>query len=396
MMIERHIKGELLNLLGEYPVVSIIGPRQAGKTTLARMALPDYAYSNLEDPELRHLAQEDPRAYLGQFKSRVIIDEIQRVPELLSFIQVIVDGERTNGRFVLTGSHQLQLREAVSQSLAGRTAILHLLPFSIGELASAGVDYPGFEEFCFRGFLPRIYDRGIRPATAYSNYYQTYVERDVRQLINLKDSALFEKLLKLLAGRTGQVMDYSSLANDTGVDAKTVRSWLAILEASFLIFKLPAFFENLGKRVVKSPKYYFTDVGLLCFLLGIREAAQVARDPLVGPVFENLIVLECLKTRYNQGLMPDLYYFRDSNGNEVDLVIQDGRRLTAVEIKSAATLSADQLKGLKRFQALTPRNDQSFLIYNGPCRQLNGQTRALNFRRTGMVFFPDSQPGGRN
>jgi predicted AAA+ superfamily ATPase len=330
MFIKRHIADELAILIREYPVVTILGPRQAGKTTLAKAALPDFAYSNLEIPEVRHLAQSDPKAYLGQFTGSVIIDEIQRVPELLSYIQAIVDSEHQNGRFVLTGSHQLRLREAVGQSLAGRTAILNLLPLSISELTGAGIEFERFEDYAFHGFLPRIYDQSQRPTTAYSNYYQTYVERDVRQLIHLKDVGLFEKLLKLLAGRIGQLIDYGSLANDVGVDAKTIRNWLSILEASFLVFKLPAYFENFGKRIIKAPKYYFTDVGFLCFLLGIRSGDQITRDPLVGSVFENLVVIECLKARYNMGMMSDLYYFRDSKGNEVDLVAQTGRNVSAI------------------------------------------------------------------
>ena len=270
-VITRAITEELLTLTSEYPVVTILGPRQAGKTTLAQAGLPGYAYSNLESPEVRELAQEDPKAYLAQFPSNTIIDEIQRVPELLSYIQVLVDQEKRNGRFVLTGSHQLQVREAITQSLAGRTAILNLLPFSISELAGAGIRFDTFEEYAFRGFLPRIYDQSLRPTTAYSNYCQTYVERDVRQLIHLKEATLFEKLLKLLAGRVGQLVDYSSLGNDVGVDAKTIRNWISILEASFLLFRLPPHFENFGKRMIKAPKFYFTDVGLLCFLLGIRK-----------------------------------------------------------------------------------------------------------------------------
>ncbi|MDZ4199609.1 MAG: ATP-binding protein [Kiritimatiellia bacterium] len=386
MYVQRQIKEELIILTKEYPVVTLLGPRQAGKTTLARMTLPDYAYSNLEEPDVRHLAEEDPRAYLAQFSSNVIIDEIQRVPQLLSYIQGIVDAQGTAGRFVLTGSHQLQLREAISQSLAGRTAILKLLPFSIGELHAGGIDFSKFEEYCFRGFLPRIYDRNLRPNTAYSNYYQTYVERDIRQLIHLKDAALFEKMVKLLAGRAGRILDFSSLANDVGVDAKTVKHWISILDASFLIFKTPAYFENFGKRVIKSPRYYFTDVGLLCFLLGIRSSDQVLRDPLVGSIFENLVVIECLKERYNRGQIPDLYYFRDSNGNEVDLIIREGRELTAVEIKASSTFSFDQLKGLKRFRELSLGVRRSFLVYNGETRQLSDQTQTLHFKQISQMF----------
>jgi len=379
-MITRTIANELLTLITEYPVVTILGPRQAGKTTLAKGVLTNYDYSNLEIPETRELATNDPKAYLAQFPSRVIIDEIQRVPELLSYIQAIIDQEKLNGRFVLTGSHQLQVREAISQSLAGRTAILKLLPFSMRELSAAGHVFERFEDYVFHGFLPRIYDQSMRPGTAYSNYYQTYVEKDVRQLIQLKDASLFEKMMKLLSGRVGQLMDYSSLANDVGIDAKTIRNWLSILEASFLIFKLPPFFENYGKRLIKSPKYYFTDVGLLCFLLGIRKPEQVTRDPLVGSIFENLVIIEILKARYNSGMLPDMYYFRDSNNKEIDLVLQEGRQLITAEIKSASTFSTKLLKNLKQFQTLTDRVKASYLIYNGTPHILSDGIEAINYR----------------
>ena len=253
-MITRAITLELETLLGEYPVVTILGPRQAVKTTLARHGLEGFAYSNLESPEVREFARADPRAYLAQFREQVIIDEIQHVPELLSYLQVQVDENPRKGRFILTGSHQLEVRQAITQSLAGRTAILNLLPLSIAELAGAGIRFDSFAEYALHGFLPRIHDQGQRPTTAYSNYYQTYVERDVRQIVRLKDASLFEKLMRLLAGRVGQLVDYSSLANDVGVDAKTIRHWISILEASFLLFKLPPYFENFGKRAIKSPK----------------------------------------------------------------------------------------------------------------------------------------------
>lgn len=385
-MIDRQIAQELSILLDEYPVVTILGPRQAGKTTLARGALPAYAYSNLEVLETRDLAEEDPKAYLGQFTGPVIIDEIQRVPSLLSYIQARVDDEKQNGQFVLTGSHQLQLREAVSQSLAGRTAVLHLLPFSITELEAAGISFDHFADYCFTGFLPRIYDEDLRPTVAYSNYYQTYVERDVRQLVNLRDATPFEAMLKLLAGRAGQLMDCSSLANDVGVDGKTIRHWLSVLEASFIIFRLPPYFENFNKRITKAPKYYFTDVGLLCFLLGIRAAEQVARDPLVGQIFENLVVMECLKARYNRGQMADLYFFRDSNKNEVDLLCPRGRGLLAIEIKSAQTFSSAQLKGLRTFQRIANQLEEACLIYSGDSISLSDGLRALFFKETDSLF----------
>ena len=305
---------------------------------------------------------------------------------LLSYIQAIVDEQNNAGQFILTGSHQLKLREAISQSLAGRTAILHLLPFSIKELNSEGIAFDSFEKFCYTGFLPRIYDRKMRPGTAYSNYYQTYVERDVRKLINLKDVTLFEKLIKLIAGRVGQVIDYTSLSNDIGVDQKTVKNWLSVLEASFILYKLPPYFENFGKRVIKSPKYYFTDVGLLCFLLGIRKPEQVIRDPLVGSIFENLVVLECLKARYNRGQVADLYFFRDNHGNEVDIVYQDGRNLVAIEVKSAQTFSTSHLKGLKRFKKVAANLTRSYLIYNGDPMVMSDGIEVSHYTQIDSIF----------
>ena len=397
MWIKRAIYPELVELLKEYPIVTILGPRQAGKTTLAREFLKGYGYVNLEDPESREWAVSDPKAFLAALKKKTIIDEIQRVPELLSYLQVEVDQRRANGQYVLTGSHQLTLRAAISQSLAGRTAILQLLPLSIGELDSAGIRFPDFETYAFNGFLPRIHEQSQRPAIAYANYYQTYVERDVRQLIQLKDATLFEKTLKLLAGRVGQIIDYSSLANDVGVDAKTIRNWLSILEASFILFKLPPYFENFGKRVVKSPKYYFTEVGLLCHLLGIRKPDQISRDPLVGAIFENLVVMDCTKGLHNLGRPAELYYFRDSNGNEVDLLIPNGRHLIAFEIKSASTFKMDYLKGIRRLRDLTrstaddnpasrPTLGSGYLIYNGQAKTLSDQTAAVHFSQAGQLL----------
>lgn len=385
-MIKRHIVQELKRLLEEYPVVTILGPRQAGKTTLARGVLDTYEYCNLETPEVRQFATDDPKAFLAQFKGNVILDEIQRVPALLSYIQSIVDINQRNGQFVLTGSHQLALREAITQSLAGRTSILNLFPFSISELSAADISFDRPEEFIYQGFLPRIYDQHQRPTPAWSNYYQTYVERDVRQLINLKDFALFEKFMKLLAGRVGQLMDYASLANDVGVSAKTVKHWLSILEASFIIYKLSPYFDNFGKRVVKSPKYYFIDTGLLAFLLGIEKPNQVSRDPLVGQMFENLIVIECLKSRANQGKLPNLYFFRDSNGNEVDILFQSGRDLVPIEVKSSSTYKVSLLKGLKRIATLSPLVTHSYLVYAGDFFEFSNDITALRYDQVDQIF----------
>ena len=381
MIINRDISEEFHLLLKEYPIVTVLGPRQAGKTTLVRHELPDYAYVSLEDPDERILATEDPRAFLRRFPSKTIFDEIQRVPALLSYLQGMVDEEQLNGRFVLTGSHQLALRAAITQSLAGRTAVLQLLPLSIHELKRAGKQFLGFEEHIVNGFLPRIHSQNQRPSRAYANYYQTYVERDVRQLIELKDLSLFEKFIRLLAGRVGQLMDYQDLSNAVGVTSKTIKHWLSVLEASYVVVKLPPYFENFGKRVVKSPKYYFTDVGLLAYLLEIETPNQVARDPLIGSLFENLIVIEILKGRYNRGLAENLYFFRDSNGNEVDLICKTTQGLVGIEIKSSATWHNQFAKQLVKFAANNHPLHKSLVVYNGTEIEFSNGVRAVSYDR---------------
>jgi len=384
-MFSREITKECSQLLREYPVITITGPRQSGKTTLAR-SFSNYEYSNLELPENREFAVNDPKAFLGQFANKVILDEIQRVPELLSYIQVLVDERKQNGQFILTGSHQLALKESISQSLSGRTALLHLLPFSIAELSAANIYFNNFEEYVFSGFLPRVYDQKQRPLQAYSNYFQTYVERDVRQLINLKDISLFEKFMKLLAGRIGQLLNYSSLANDVGVDAKTIENWLSILEASYIVFKLPPFYENFGKRVIKMPKYYFTEMGVLSYLLGIEKPAQISRDPLVGSIFENLVVIECLKSRLNQGKMANLFFYRDSNKNEIDIIVENGVKLTAIEVKSSSTYHESQFNNIKRIKKLTNKVTNSYLIYSGQKKTFSDHRSAISFDQIHDIF----------
>ena len=378
-MIKRNITKELHLLLQEYPIVTVLGPRQAGKTTLVQHELPDYAYVSLEDPDERMLAAEDPRAFLRRYPDNTIFDEVQRVPTLLSYLQVIVDNEQKNGRFVLTGSHQLELRAAVAQSLAGRTGLLHLMPLSIEELRQAGLTFDGFEDYVVHGFLPRVHSQNQRPFRAYANYYQTYIERDVRQLIELKDVSLFEKFIKLLAGRVGQLMDYQALSNAVGVSAKTIKQWLSVLEASYVVVKLPPYFENFGKRVVKSPKYFFTDVGLLAYLLGLETPSQVLRDPLLGSIFENLVVIEVLKQRYNSGYDANLYFFRDSNGSEIDLLCKTSNGLVGIEIKAASTWHGKFAKQLVRFAAHSHPLNQSLVVYNGVALELSNGVNAISY-----------------
>ena len=378
-MIKRKLQAELKTLLKEYPVVTLLGPRQAGKTTLARTL--EYSYYNLEDPQTRTFAAEDPKAFLMELKTPVILDEIQRLPSLLSEIQVLVDESNKNGQFILTGSHQPELTQAITQSLAGRIGILNLFPLSIPELVGAGIEYNSFQDYIHRGFLPRVHNQSQRPSVAYSNYYRTYIERDVRQLLNLRNQGLFEKFIHLLAGRVGQVINHSSLARDVGVGPKTITDWLSLLEASFIIYRLPPYFKNFGKRAIKSPKYYFTEVGLLAFLLGIRRPNEITRDPLVGAMFENLVVIECLKFLANQGEMPQMYFFRDSNGNEVDLLIQRGTELRAFEIKSASTYHPSMLEGLHKIKKVASHVREGHLVYNGKSLRHTQGSQIIHFKK---------------
>jgi predicted AAA+ superfamily ATPase len=364
-MVRRDITTELLEAAGEYPVVTVFGPRQSGKTTLAQMTFPNKLYFSLEDPDLRMAAETDPRGFLANLPDGGVLDEIQRLPQLLSYIQGIVDRVKKNGIFILTGSHQPELHQSVSQSLAGRTAVMTLLPFSLTELGNYQKDWEPFE-LIVNGAYPRLHEEGLKPARFFNGYLQTYIERDVRALINLKDLRPFQQFLTLLAGRIGQIINYTSLSNDVGVSATTIKNWISVLKASFVVFELPPFFENIRKRVVKSPKIYFSDVGLASYLLGIETSDQMFRDPLRGGFYENLVILEILKARLNCGKRPDLFFYRDTHGNEVDLVIKQGRKLIPLEIKSAATFTPDFLKGIDRFEKMAgDRCTPGFVLYNG-------------------------------
>jgi uncharacterized protein len=364
-MINRELRNELLAAAAEYPVVTILGPRQSGKTTLSRMSFPRKDYRSLEDPDVRTAATADPRGFLESLPGGAILDEIQRAPDLLSYIQGRVDAHRKFGEFILTGSHQPGLHAAISQSLAGRTAVLTLLPFSLSELRHYKKAWDPFT-VAVHGCFPRLHQERLAHRRFFNGYVQTYLERDVRMLTNLKDLKLFQRFLTLLAGRTGQIANYSSLGNDIGVSSVTIKSWISVLTASFVVFELPPYFENISKRVIKSPKVFFTDPGLVAFLTGIDTAEQAARDPLRGALYENLVVVEVLKQRLNAGLSPSLFFYRDSNGNEVDLIIRTGRDLVPVEIKSAATFTEEFLKGIDRFRdAVGSRAVDGLLLYNG-------------------------------
>ena len=378
-MIKRDSQYSLARLAKWFPVVSVLGPRQSGKTTLVRMCFPDYSYVNLEDPDIRRQAIEDGAAFLRQHPAPLIIDEVQSVPELLSRIQVAVDENRDlKGGYVLTGFHQPRLKEGLSQSLAGRVGILTLLPLSLQELSNAGFEFER-DEILFKGFMPRIWSSDIPPFECQENYLQTYVDRDVNQLIHLKDKRSFDVFLRVLAGRVGQLVNCQSIANDIGVSLPTVKEWISILEASYIVQILPCYYRNFGKRFVKTPKVYFTDVGLLVHLLGIRNSEQLARDPLLGNIFENMVVMDAIKSRFNASLPNDCYFIRDRSGLEVDLVIENARKISLYEIKAAMSFSSDFAKGLVKAEKFASDVESSTIVYSGNNAEVNG-IRYVNFR----------------
>lgn len=379
-MFQRDIQKELLNLAGDYPIVTVLGPRQSGKTTLVRAVFPDKPYANLEFPDVRAMALQDPRSFLEQYPDGAVFDEIQRAPELLSFIQPIVDQRDQKGMFILTGSHQVELQGAISQSLAGRTALLTLLPMNLSELEHAGFHLT-VDEWLLKGGYPRIYKDQLDPTKAYRNYVQTYVERDLRQLIQVKDLLQFERFIQILAGRAAQILNMEEIGGEIGISSHTVKHWISILEASFIIFRLQSYFENFGKRVLKSPKLYFHDVGLAAYLLGIENETQMFRDPLRGHLFENAVLLELKKHRLNQGLNPSLFYYRDTQKNEVDVIYKRGHELVPIEIKSSKTYHSDFMKPIQLLQNMAPdRVKESFVIYEGELEQKIQTTQILNFK----------------
>lgn len=374
-MIDRNIAALLVKLANQYPVLTLIGPRQSGKTTLVKALFPGKPYVTLEDPDLRRFASDDPRGFLTQYSGGAIFDEIQRAPELSSYLQGLVDADPTPGQFILTGSQQFELMNQVTQSLAGRTAILRLLPLTLAEAQRfrKSPKHPDLAATLLKGFYPRIHDKNLDPSQALADYFATYVERDLRQLAAVHDLQRFERFVRLCAGRSGQLLNLVSLGNDAGVSQPTARAWIDLLQTSFIVYLLPPWHTNTGKRLVKSPKLYFYDVGLACWLLGLRTANQVARDPLWGSLFENFIIMEAMKDRLNAGETAEMYFYRDSEGNEVDLLLPTGGKLHAIEIKAGATVNPDYFKGLKTFAAHHPQAlSGGSVLFGG----IDGQSRS--------------------
>ncbi|SCA64189.1 Uncharacterized protein Mb2031c [Chlamydiales bacterium SCGC AG-110-P3] len=386
-MYKRHCENELRDLAAQYPVVTVTGPRQSGKTTLVRYVFSSKPYVNLENPDSRELADSDPRRFLSQYPEGAVLDEIQRCPVLLSYIQVIVDESGQKGMYILTGSLQLELHEAVTQSLAGRTALLSLWPMSLAELSSAAIEL-SLDEYLLLGGFPRVHQDQLNPTKAYRNYFQTYVERDLRTLINVKDLSQFQRFVRLCAGRIGHLVNFEGLSSEVGVSSHTIKNWISILETSFVTFRLAPYFENLGKRLVKSPKLYFCDVGFACYLLGIETLEQLARDPLRGQLVENLVVLELTKLRQAQGLDPNLYFFRDAHGHEVDVIFKSANQLIPIEVKSAKTFNKRFLQQLNYFRSLVgERCPAAYLVYDGDLEQIVGGIELLNFRKVGQALL---------
>ena len=380
-MISRTIESYVRRCFSVYPVVTITGPRQSGKTTLAKSCFSHLPYVNLESLENRQFAAEDPIAFMRKYSNGAIIDEIQNVPELTSYIQVAVDDKNKNGLFVLTGSRQFSLMEKVSQSLAGRTAIVTLLPFSMEEISEG---YPNIknetDEIIFNGFYPRLYDQHIDPVMGLSDYISTYIEKDLRQLSQIQNLGLFQKFLKLCAGRTGQILNASGLAEDTGINHKTAIEWISLLESSYILFRLPPYFANISKRLIKSPKLYFYDTGLASNLLGIENHKQIETHPLRGTLFENLVISEIMKYRLNRGKKSNLSYFRDAKGHEVDLLYQMADKIVPIEIKSAATIRSDFFKGINYFDKHILPSDKKIIVYDGERDEKRSNAIVTNFR----------------
>jgi uncharacterized protein len=381
-MLKRTLAKKLKEAVKHYPVVTLTGPRQSGKTTLVKMNFPNYDYVSLEEPDQRAFALEDPRGFLFQFPEKVILDEIQRAPDLFSYIQTIVDTKDISGQFILTGSQNFLLLQKVSQSLAGRCAVLHLLPFSLSELKQRrplSVDTIGrqlpdknrslneeLSSVLFEGFYPRIHDKRLNPVDWLGNYFQTYIERDVRDVLNVGDLEAFSRFVRLCAGRNGQLLNLSSLANDCGITHTTSKRWISILEASFILFLLRPHYKNFSKRLIKSPKLYFLDTGLLSYLLRIRSAEDLRIHSQYGSIFESYIISELLKNYMNRGEEHPIYFWRDSTGNEIDILMDQGDSLIPLEIKAGQTVSSDFFKGIRFWKKLSNDLEQpTALVYGG-------------------------------
>ena len=366
MRINREITKAIKELIGKYPVLALTGPRQSGKTTLLKSVFPDYTYISLENPDNRNFAETDPNGFLKLYSKNVIFDEVQRVPVLFSYIQTIVDESGMMGQFILSGSQNFHLLRNITQSLAGRVALFKLFPFDFQELISAGLLNSDYLENIIKGFYPAIYDRSIQPGTFYSNYVQTYIQRDVSELIAIKDLRLFQNFIGLCATRAGQLLNLNALANECGISQPTAKAWLSALESSYVVFQLYPFHENFSKRIVKTPKLYFYDSGLLCYLLKIKHVELLSTQAFKWSLFENMMIAEYVKRMHHKNQIEDLWFWRDSAGHEVDLLINEGLTLNLVEFKATQTIMTDLFNGLIFFEKVSKKAYLTkTLVYSG-------------------------------
>ncbi len=378
MLKPRDVQSHVLRLASQYPIVTITGPRQSGKTTLCRMTFPEWDYVSLENPDDRAYAEGDPRGFMEDHRDPLVIDEAQRVPQLLSYIQGVVDVRETPGQFILTGSAQFELLDSIAQSLAGRTAIVRLLPFTYNE--AYGDTEPALNSVLYRGLYPRVHVVDLVPTELYSFYVETYLERDVRALVNVRDRSTFELFLRLCAGRTGQLLNMTALSNDVGVSVPTIKSWISVLEASSIIMLLRPHHANFRKRLVKSPKLYLLDTGLAAYLLGITGAGQMTTHPLRGSLFETFVVSELVKQGYNQVRRPNLFFFRDSGGHEIDILLDRGAAVAPIEVKAAATIADSFFDGLNYYRNLNAQSEPGTLVYGGTGNQTRRGHSVIDFR----------------
>ena len=385
-MFERSLKKKLIATSRQYPVVTVTGPRQSGKTTLVKAAFPHKRYVSLETPDDREYAETDPRGFLKQLSGGAIIDEIQRAPKLLSYIQTLVDEKQKEGLFILTGSQQLLLLDKITQSLAGRTALLTLYPLSLAELQKNNIARKGLHNQLSAGGYPRIYDRKLNPAEWCANYIATYVERDVRSIKNVGDLSTFTRFIKMCAARSGQLLNLSELGNDCGINHNTAKSWLSVLEASFIIFLLQPHFANFNKRLIKSPKLYFPDTGVLCYLLNIRDPAAIMTSPHRGQIFETLVMSELVKYYANSGKRAPLYFWRDKTGHEIDCIVDENNKLIPIEIKSGETITGDYFKNLNFWKSLSNSREKGFVVYGGDHIQKREQSEIVSWNALEILY----------
>ena len=385
MTAARIIKKEMDVYAKKYTILAITGPRQSGKTTFLRTEFPHYEYVNLENIDVRNFAKDDPNGFLNQFTKYVIFDEVQRVPELFSYLQTKVDEDKIMGQYILSGSQNFQLMQNITQSLAGRVALFRLLPFDLQELQTAGWLNDDYAVNLQRGFYPALYDRDIPSKVFYSNYIQTYVERDLSELIQVKDLKLFRNFISLCAGRAGQLINLNALANECGITQPTAKSWLSVLETSYIVYQLHPYYSNFNKRITKSTKLYFYDTGLLCYLLKINAPESVKLSRYKGNIFENYVINEYIKLNYHKNLLRDFWFWRDAVGNEVDLIWQQSEKLNLIEIKASETIQSKMFKGLNYFEKLKPELVESkTLVHTGLFGQKRSQVTIKSWKDAGL------------